>query len=56
MVIHYAISNRKQLATFGCAITSSLGRRNAPVLEGYKKSEPLESTSLEHGPATETEP
>ena len=49
-------ATKQPSATSGCTATSSLGRRNAPMLEGYKKSEPLQSTSVEHGPATEKEP
>ena len=48
--------SKKHLATFGCAVTSSLGRRKAPMLEGYKKSEPQRNESVEYGPATEKEP
>ena len=56
MVIYYATSNRKHLVTSGCAVTFSPGRRNAPMLEGYKKSDPERNESVEYGPATEKEP
>ena len=52
----YLLSNRKHVATSGCAVTSSLGRRNALMSEKYNKSEPQRNESVEHGPATEKEP
>ena len=56
MVIYFATSNRKQLATSGYVATFSPGRRNAPMLEKYKRSELQRSKSVEYGLATEKEP
>ena len=56
MVIYYAISNRKQLATSGYVATFSPRRRDAPMSEKYKRDKLQRNKSFEYGPVTEKEP